>query len=145
MRVAVIGAGYAGLAAAESLRRAGTEVVVLEGLVRVGGRVWSDRLSNGGVIERGAEFVTRGYETMERYAAELGLELQAMGIRYPERRVVPDPGLGRDAVLAAVAAVEAAARADPSRPAVDVLGEVVADADVRELLAARLQSSHGSR
>jgi monoamine oxidase len=143
MRVAVIGAGYAGLAAAESLRRAGTEVVVLEGLDRVGGRVWSDRLSNGGLIERGAEFVTRGYETMERYAAELGLELQGMGIRYPERRVVPDPCLDRGAVLAAVEAVETAARAEPSRPAVDLLGEVVVDADVRELLASRLQSSHG--
>jgi monoamine oxidase len=143
MRVVVIGAGYAGLAAAESLRLAGVDVVVLEALDRVGGRVWSDRLANGGVIERGAEFVTRGYETMERYVAELGLELQEMGIRYPERRVVPDPGLDRGAVLDAVTAVEAAARAEPSRPALDVLAEVVADADVRELLASRLQSSHG--
>jgi monoamine oxidase len=143
MRVVVIGAGYAGLAAAASLRQAGAEVVVLEALDRVGGRVWSDRLPNGGLIERGAEFVTRGYETMERYVAALGLELAAMGIRYPERRVVPDPGLDRDAVLAAVAAVEAAARAEPTRPALDVLAEVVADADVRDLLASRLQSSHG--
>jgi monoamine oxidase len=143
VRVVVIGAGYAGLAAAESLRLAGVEVVVIEALDRVGGRVWSDRLPNGGVIERGAEFVTRGYGTMERHVAELGLQLEGMGIRYPERRVVPDPGLDRDAVLAALPAVETAARAEPSRPALDVLAEVVADADTRELLASRLQSSHG--
>jgi monoamine oxidase len=142
MRAVVIGAGFAGLAAAEALRRAGSEVVVLEALDRVGGRVWSDRLPNGGVVERGAEFVTRGYETMERHAAALGLELRGMGIRYPERRVVPDPGLDRNAVLAAVEAVERAARSDPVRPALAVLRETVADEDVRELLASRLQSSH---
>jgi monoamine oxidase len=43
MRVVVIGAGYAGLAAAGSLRLAGVDVVVLEALDRVGGRVWSAR------------------------------------------------------------------------------------------------------
>jgi monoamine oxidase len=140
-RVIVVGAGFAGLAAAETLRRQGVQVVVLEALERVGGRVWSDRLPGGGVIERGAEFVTRGYETMERQAAELGLELLGMGIRYPERRVVPDPGLDRAAVLAAVEEVAAAAGADPDRPALAVLATAVADPDVRELLAARLQSS----
>jgi monoamine oxidase len=143
VRVVVIGAGFAGLTAAHALRAAGTEVVVLEALDRVGGRVWTDRLPNGGVIERGAEFVTRGYETMERYVGELGLELQEMGIRYPERRVVPDPGLDREAVLAAVDAVERAARSDPARPALDVLVEAVADEDVHALLASRLQSAHG--
>jgi monoamine oxidase len=140
--VVVVGAGFAGLAAADSLRDAGAEVVVLEALDRVGGRVWSDRLPNGGVIERGAEFVTRGYEAMERHAARLGLELQGMGIRYPERRIVPDPGVVRARVLDAAAAVERAARAEPLRPALALLAETVADADVRELLAARLQSSH---
>jgi monoamine oxidase len=140
--VAVVGAGFAGLAAADSLLDAGAEVVVLEALDRVGGRVWSDRLPSGGVIERGAEFVTRGYETMERYAARLGLELQGMGIYYPERRLVPDPGLERAQVVAAAAAVERAARDAPERQALEVLAEAVADADVRELLAARLQSSH---
>ena len=114
---------------------------MLEALDRVGGRVWSDRLANGGVIERGGEFVTRGYDALERYAGELGLELQGMGIRYPERRIVPDPGLERAAVLDAAAAVERAAHADPGRRAVDVLAETVADADLRELLAARTQSA----
>ncbi len=90
--VVVVGAGFAGLAAADSLLDAGVEVVALEALDRVGGRVWSDRLANGGVVERGAEFVTRGYETMERYAVRLGLELQGMGIHYPEQADRSRPG-----------------------------------------------------
>jgi monoamine oxidase len=40
MRAAVIGAGFAGLVAADELQRAGAEVVVLEARDRVGGRVW---------------------------------------------------------------------------------------------------------
>jgi len=140
-RVVVVGAGFAGLAAAATLDGQGVQVEVLEALERVGGRVWSDRLPAGAVIERGAEFVTRGYELMERYAVELGLELVGMGIRYPERRVVPDPGLDRAAVLAAVEDAAAAAADDLDRPALDVLAATVADPDVRELLAARLQSS----
>jgi monoamine oxidase len=138
----VVGAGFAGLAAADSLLDAGAEVVVLEALERVGGRVWSDRLPGGGVIERGAEFVTRDYETLERYASRLGLGLQGMGIRYPERRIVPDPGVERTAVIEAARAAERAARDGPGRPAVAVLAEAVADERIRELLAARLQSSH---
>ena len=41
MRVIVVGAGFAGLAAADELHRAGVEVTVLEARDRVGGRVWS--------------------------------------------------------------------------------------------------------
>ena len=41
MRVVVVGAGYAGLAAADALRAGGAEVTVLEARDRVGGRVWS--------------------------------------------------------------------------------------------------------
>jgi monoamine oxidase len=140
-RVAVVGAGFAGLAAAQTLRRAGVDVVVLEALDRVGGRVWSDTLPSGAVIERGGEFVTRGYDTLERYVTELGLELRGMGIHYPERRLVPDPGLVRSDVVAAAERVERAARAEPRRAAVEVLRETVSDDDLRELLAARVQSS----
>ena len=114
---------------------------MLEALDRVGGRVWSDTLPSGAVIERGGEFVTRGYDTLERYAAELGLELRGMGIHYPERRLVPDPGLARQDVVAAAAAVEQAAGAAPERAALDVLRETVHDDELRELLAARVQSS----
>jgi monoamine oxidase len=60
--VIVIGAGFAGLAAATELADRGVDVLVLEARDRVGGRVWSDR-AGCAVIERGAEFVLDGYES----------------------------------------------------------------------------------
>lgn len=53
--IVVIGAGMAGLAAAQYLRQAGLPALVLEARSRVGGRVWTDR--SRGVVEFGAEFV----------------------------------------------------------------------------------------
>jgi monoamine oxidase len=41
VRAIVVGAGFAGLGAADELHRAGVEVTVLEARDRVGGRVWS--------------------------------------------------------------------------------------------------------
>jgi monoamine oxidase len=140
-RVCVIGAGLAGLAAAEELARRGREVVVLEARDRVGGRVWSDRLANGAVIERGGEFVTRGYDVMAASCARLGVPLAGMGIRYPDRELAPDPGIDPAALRAGVAAALEMARAAPQRPAPEALAAAVADPDVRELLAARLQSA----
>jgi monoamine oxidase len=56
--VAVVGAGAAGLAAADALRRAGFGVVVLEARDRIGGRVLTHRDARVPVpIELGAEFV----------------------------------------------------------------------------------------
>ncbi len=46
--VCVIGAGFAGLAAALRLRQAGARVVLLEARNRVGGRSWSVPLQDGG-------------------------------------------------------------------------------------------------
>lgn len=139
-RACVVGAGFAGLAAAEALARAGWDVVVLEKRDRLGGRVWSDRLANGAVIERGGEFVTRGYDAMAAACARLGLELAGMGIRYPDRELAPDPGIGADALQAGLESALAAAAAAPGEPAPAALAHV-ADPDVRELFAARLQSA----
>jgi monoamine oxidase len=56
--VIVIGAGAAGLAAAEALARAGRSVLVLEARERIGGRVWTRRMPGLAVpFELGAEFV----------------------------------------------------------------------------------------
>jgi monoamine oxidase len=83
-RVAVVGAGFAGLAAADALRGEGAEVVVLEARDRVGGRVWSVPF-NGATIERGAEFILPGYEVMERLAARFGIPLVLKGTPYGRR------------------------------------------------------------
>ena len=52
----VVGAGVAGLTAAQLLVRSGRRVVVLEARDRVGGRVWTDR-SDGHVLDRGASWI----------------------------------------------------------------------------------------
>lgn len=55
-RVIVVGAGMAGLAAANALRNAGVEVVVLEARARLGGRTWTADL--GGVpVDLGASWI----------------------------------------------------------------------------------------
>jgi monoamine oxidase len=88
VRIVVVGAGFAGLLAADRVAQAGHEVVVLEARDRVGGRVWSRELVPGdprGVVERGGEFVLDGYDVMRSVMAGLGLELADMTMSYYER------------------------------------------------------------
>jgi phytoene dehydrogenase-like protein len=80
----VVGAGFAGLAAADALRAAGVEVTVLEARDRVGGRVWSVPFA-GAVIERGAEFILPQNTTVESLAARFGLHLVRKGTPYGRR------------------------------------------------------------
>lgn len=103
--------------------------------------MWSERLETGALIERGGEFLTNGYDATERVAARSGCELVGMGIRYPDRRLQPDPRIDREAALVAAATVEAVASAEPQRAAVDVLAEEVDDLAIRELFASRIQSA----
>ena len=84
-RVVVIGAGFAGLAAADALRGGGAEVSVLEARDRVGGRVWSVPFGEGAVVERGAEFILPGYDSMEALAARFGIPLVLKGTPYGRR------------------------------------------------------------
>lgn len=57
MTTLVIGAGMAGLAAADSLHKAGETVTVLEARNRIGGRVHTDRSFSDIPVELGAEFI----------------------------------------------------------------------------------------
>ena len=98
-RVAVLGAGLAGLAAANRLADAGLDVTVLEARHRVGGRVWSQTLSVDGrdcVAERGAEFVLDGYATFRELAASFGLSLVDTGMSYYVRELAETPHITTD-------------------------------------------------
>src|SRR5687767_1388296 len=56
MDVVIIGAGAAGIAAANKLRACGYGTLILEARERIGGRIWTLE-SDSGPVELGAEFV----------------------------------------------------------------------------------------
>ena len=101
----VVGAGFAGLAAADALAAGGAEVTVFEARDRVGGRVHSQRLGNGAVVELGAEFVLPGYDVLREMAARLGLELYEKGTLYGDREPRGGPPVTRGELIAAAAAL----------------------------------------
>jgi monoamine oxidase len=68
--VIVLGAGFAGVAAARDLAEAGRRVVVLEARDRIGGRTWFKEMPGAGVgVEYGGMFFSR--ETQPRLAREI--------------------------------------------------------------------------
>ena len=69
----VVGAGFAGLAAARNLVAAGKSVVVLEARNRVGGRTLNHDLGGGQVVEIGGEFVGPTQDRILSMAADLGV------------------------------------------------------------------------
>ena len=73
LRVVVVGAGLAGLAAARALRKGGAEVTVLEARQRVGGRTEGGVTAEGAVLELGGQWVGPTQTRMYELIAELGL------------------------------------------------------------------------
>lgn len=77
LRVAIVGAGLAGLSCADQLSRSGVHATLFEAADRVGGRCWSLRgFFPGQVAERGGEFIDTAHKAMLGYAREFGLELE---------------------------------------------------------------------
>lgn len=75
MRVAVIGAGIAGLTCALELQNRGVSVQVFEREGRVGGRMGT-RVRDGLAFDLGANFLIRSYSTICDLAARLGICLR---------------------------------------------------------------------
>jgi monoamine oxidase len=74
-RVAVVGAGAAGLMAALELKGAGHDVIVLEARDRVGGRIHTVHFANGSWANAGAEWVNTTDVTVHELCERYGLEL----------------------------------------------------------------------
>jgi len=76
-RIAVVGAGLAGLSAAYRLKQAGYTATVFEASPWVGGRCWSDRtfFNDGQIFEHGGELIDQGHTNIRQLASELGLTL----------------------------------------------------------------------
>jgi monoamine oxidase len=138
-RVAVVGAGFAGLAAAVDLVDAGVDVVVLEARDRVGGRVWSQPFDgpggSGPVIERGAEFVLAGYDVMRSWLDRFGLRLVDTGMSY----YVREPRGGGDVTVADMRDAAATLAAAPRAGGASV-ASLLADLDVRPEVAEAVRS-----
>ena len=143
MRVIVVGAGFAGLAAADALYRAGVEVEVFEARDRVGGRVWSVPFA-GAVAERGAEFILPHDRTVMAVAERLGLALVRKGTLYGAR----EPRGGARPVSAAEVDGAMAQIGEGPPPAggatvTEALGASGLEPAVREAIIARLEVSCG--
>lgn len=87
-RVVVVGAGFAGLAAAYELSSAGYEVTVVEARKRAGGRVLSfGDFVPGKNVEGGAELIGSNHPAWVAYADRFGLEFldvtEAEGVEFP--------------------------------------------------------------
>ena len=142
MRTVVVGAGLAGLVAADELARGGVEVVVLEARSRVGGRVWSERLPNGAVVEMGAEFILLGNTAIRELVDRFGLGLWDKGMHYGRRD--PSGGIGttHEELAAAVAEVERALTDGAVRlSAREFLDGLDIPAGAREAILARVEIS----
>jgi monoamine oxidase len=106
-RIAVVGAGLAGLTCAYRLKQAGLDAQVYEAHAsRVGGRCWTIRdFADGQLGEHGGELIDQGHTAMRQLAQELGFALDNLlagepngtedfyffdGTAYPYAQVVDD-------------------------------------------------------
>jgi monoamine oxidase len=137
VRAIIVGAGFAGLAAADELHRAGVEVEVFEARDRVGGRVWSVPFASA-TVERGAEFILPHDRSVLATAERLGLPLVRKGTLYGNR----EPRSARPVSSAQV--MEGVKRLGSARhdgTLVDVLRGSGLDPGVAEAIQARFEVS----
>jgi len=76
-RIVIVGAGLAGLACADQLKKAGYTAQVHEASDRLGGRCWTLRgaFDGGQIAEHGGELIDQGHTAIRQLAQELRLDL----------------------------------------------------------------------
>jgi monoamine oxidase len=144
--VVVVGAGFAGLAAALELRDAGLAVTVVEARDRVGGRVHSVELDNGEIAELGAEWIFAEDEALQATIDRLGLVACEAGVDYLRRE---PRGQAAVSVAELDAFLEAAdahlAEVDPAERSMgEALDLVPGDDQARAVARARLTGTFAS-
>ena len=75
-KIAVLGAGMAGLVAAYELASLGHEVVIYEANDRIGGRAWTHRFDDGQYHEFGAMRFPMEHDHTRYYAKKCGLSFR---------------------------------------------------------------------
>ena len=145
--VIVVGAGFAGLAAAADLADAGVDVVVVEARDRVGGRVWSQTITAPDgtqcVIERGGEFVLAGYDRLTALAVRHGLSLADTGMSYYVREPRGVPGVDAGALARAGMDAARAARRAAAGSVADVIAAAGIPGPLAQAVRARVEISCG--
>lgn len=96
--VCVVGAGFAGLTAALRLHQNGKSVVVLEARDRVGGRVWTQNLSDGSPVDRGGAWLAPRHDAAFALAGEFGVSTYKTWVKgshllVSHGRILPYKGL----------------------------------------------------
>jgi monoamine oxidase len=142
----VIGAGFAGLAAALELHDAGMDVTVLEARDRVGGRVHSVVLDNGEVAELGAEWIFSGDEAMQAAIDRLGLVAREAGVDYLRREPRGESAVSMPELDAFLEVADAhLAALDPAERSMgEALDLVPGDERARAVARARLTGTFAS-
>lgn len=124
-RVAVVGAGIAGLHCAYRLQQVGVDVTVYEASTRVGGRMFSvkDEAYDGQVFELGGELIDSNHATLFALAEEFGVRLDD---RLADEKIQPDLWFIDGKELAEAAVVEQFSAVAPA------MADAVAAADDEE-------------
>jgi monoamine oxidase len=76
-RIAIVGAGLAGLTCAYRLKQAGVTAAIYEASTRPGGRCWTRHgdFADGQIAEHGGELIDQSHHPIRNLAQELGLNL----------------------------------------------------------------------
>jgi monoamine oxidase len=156
-RIAIVGAGLAGLNCALTLRDRGIDATVYEGSNRIGGRVHTNRSDyfGGQVTEVCGEFIDSGHETMRKLARRFGLRLDNLlgaqprgsddvyhffGRYYPKSQADAEFAALYDAVVAD----EAAAPFPTTHDAFTAHGQMLDQMTVAQYIDSRIPGGRGS-
>ena len=147
--ITVVGAGFAGMAAAYELNSLGYAVTVLEARQRVSGRVWSKKLANGTTVELGAEWIGPGDHTVRDMAKRLNIPLANVGVDFLAREAMQGAAVSsemqHETIRVAAQEIAAMDKTVIAKSTVDeFINNLPVSNDQKLLFSSRLQCSFGT-